>query len=100
MFDGVGKKDSVWSMLFDNDWRQRANLDALEAQTDTLSQRMASVDASADARIAALERRVAELALVNRTLVDLLVASGVVTSDAFDARLRALDLEDGALDGR
>jgi hypothetical protein len=101
MFDGVGRRDnSFWRVLFDSDWRQRQDLDALSEQADLLSDHLSSRQDSVEDRVRALERRVAELALVSRALLSLLAEGGAIDRATFDARLRAFDLEDGKRDGR
>ena len=104
MFDDVGGKkgegSSLWSALFDSDWQQRADIDDLSAKTSSISRRLGRDHASLTAEVKALEQRVAELTLFNRTLLAVLLDSGAITEEAFNDQLRAFDLEDGKLDGR
>ncbi len=57
-------------------------------------------DQQRDEIIELLERRVASLALYSRTILQILVDKGIVSSDEFASRMRELDLLDGTLDGR
>jgi hypothetical protein len=92
--------NSIWSALFDSDWRQRADIDDLTERTESMARQLGQEHGSLEAKVDALERRVAELALVNRTLLAVLLQQGVLREDAFNYQLRTFDLEDGKIDNR
>jgi hypothetical protein len=103
VFDNVGKRSggrSLWTTLFDSEWQQRADIDDLEARASSMSRRLTTAQGTLEGRVKELEQRVAELALVNRTLLAVLVESGAVTQRLFEDQLLAFDLEDGQADGR
>jgi len=75
-----------------DDARQEAA--AARAEATALRSRSGAVDPER------LERAVAELALSVKTLQRLMLEKGVATHAEFATRLKQIDLEDGAEDGR
>ena len=74
----------------------KARGEAAQARADLTALRTSGGAVDAARLQAALE----ELALAVKTVQRTLVEKGVCTSDEFAAKLRQIDLEDGAADGR
>jgi hypothetical protein len=88
------------SFIFDNELLQRVDIErtrrAMQAQT--------FVNAKARGRmrrnVEALEEDLGMLALACRTMMRLLIEKGVLTRDEIAAVMKAIDGQDGAVDGR
>jgi hypothetical protein len=87
---------SLWKYLFDNEWRQREDIELLRASTETTqteAQRAAQ-------KIDRLERRVDRAELLLESLYRLVSEKNLVTADEFRLMVARVDLEDGIEDGR
>jgi hypothetical protein len=86
----------IFDYMFDNEWAQRSDINAARSAVDAnarSSRRLArNVNELAD--------EVAVLALFVRTLQRLMIEKGVITKDEFLEALRAIDMQDGKLDGK
>lgn len=94
---------SIFNYLFDSDWYQRSDIEALKEQNSNLTSRVEirrSTDAEQSARIAELQQDVGELALLSKTLMRLLLEKGVCTGKELEDLMREIDMEDGVADGR
>ncbi|MEE2937932.1 MAG: hypothetical protein VYA84_18240 [Planctomycetota bacterium] len=89
-----------WTNLFDNNYRQRADVEALKRQ----SKNRAAVDyrriGDQQDRIDALEDQVGELALLCRSLLTLLREDGTVKPERLEEVMRRMDAADGVIDGK
>jgi hypothetical protein len=64
------------------------------------AQNVAVRDVTGDVDGARLEKALGELALAVKTIQRIAVEKGLCTSDEFQAKMRAIDREDGIEDGR
>ncbi len=91
---------SVWDYVFDNDYRQRADIEKLRSNAEFMNVRLQR-DASTNAqRIEQLETEVGELALLCRSLLAVLNETGAVKPEQLVAAMSRIDAEDGVIDGR
>ncbi|MEW6071969.1 MAG: hypothetical protein AB1726_05140 [Planctomycetota bacterium] len=74
----------------------RAKSDAAQIRAELASLRTSGGGVDA----ARLEQALGELALATKTVQRMLIEKGVCSADEFTRRLREIDLEDGAADGR
>lgn len=91
---------SILPYLFDSRFKQRTDIELLKHAANTLRRRGAVARKELRARIEDLEDEVAELTLLCRALLTVLRQSGAVDPAEFDAAVRAIDAEDGTLDGK
>ena len=87
---------SLWKYLFDNEWRQREDIELLRVSTAT-SQTEASRTAK---KLDQLQRRVDRTELLLESLYRLVSEKNLVTVDEFRLMVARVDLEDGIEDGR
>ena len=87
---------SIWNLLFDSDYSQRQDIDALQARV----QGAALAGASADRDIAGLRRDIARLDLTIEGIVRVLERRGQLTKQELRDIIVEIDLEDGREDGR
>jgi hypothetical protein len=91
---------SMWNYVFDNDYLQRADIEALKRSANHTSLKLHSATLKEDKRIEQLEQRVGELALLCRGLLTVLNESGAVKPEALHAAMAKIDAEDGVIDGQ
>ena len=91
---------SILRYMFDNEWKQRDDIEALKAVQASRRRQARRESRSAENRIDDLEAEVGELALLCRTLLTVLRETAVVDPDVLAETLKRVDLEDGVLDGR
>jgi len=94
---------SIWDYLFDSDWRQRSDIQALKVRGTQLSGYLQSARYSAEQlgdKIKELQSDIAAIALFNQTLLRMLVQKGICTPEEFNALFTEIDLEYGVQDGR
>lgn len=91
---------SLFSYLFDTEFSQRSDINHLKRNSEALARKTHSRARKLEQRVEQLEDEVAGLSLFNRTLLALLIERGGIDAEAFAAKLRELDLEDGELDNR
>ena len=94
---------TFWDHLFDNDYRQRTDIEALRRKANTRNS--ATMRNRRDLeehhqRIEKLEQHVGELALICRTLMTLLREQGTFSPEELQEVMNRIDLEDGVADGR
>lgn len=92
-----------WDNLFDNDYKQRADINHLKQIAS--ARRLSQIEATRNAReqeerIEELENQVGELALLCRSLLTLLRENGTVNPEQFQEVFNRLDAEDGTVDGK
>ena len=86
--------------MFDNDWRQRQDIEALKAQSRRLGRSRRKVTANLRARVEELEDTVGGLTLLCRGLLEMMEKKGVWNEEEFRAICREIDAADGTLDGK
>ena len=94
---------SIFNYIFDNEWSQRSDIEALKEQNASLASRLSlkrSSEAVQEDRVAELEQEVGELALLSKTLMRILLEKGVCTGREIEDMMHQVDLEDGVADGR
>ncbi|HXX93435.1 MAG TPA: hypothetical protein VEN81_07360 [Planctomycetota bacterium] len=94
---------SVFDYLFDTSFFQRADLRLLDRKTEAIQERLwqsraEARDAAGEAR--ELRQEVSRLVLLLETTQRILFDKGICTREEFGRMLRAVDAEDGVLDGR
>ena len=98
---------SFWNYVFDNDYRQRADIESLRDRSRR-QQRIASTAARRARRqstelqeqVEELEEQVGSLLLMNRALLAMLRRQPDWSEEAFAKVLHDIDMEDGKLDGK
>lgn len=94
---------SVFKYIFDSDWSQRSDIEALKRQNQTLTDRLQNKRATVaenEARIAELEEEVGELALICKTLMQVMLENQICTGRDIEDALRRIDAKDGVVDGK
>jgi len=91
---------SIWNYVFDNEWRQRSDIEALRNRASRTRTRMRSSRSQQDARVDQLEDEVGELALLSRALLTILREQGVVDPARLAEVMHDIDAEDGVVDGK
>lgn len=94
---------SIYSYLFDSDWMQRADLNRLDEKAEALDARLWSErNRSDDVRLEVreLRRDVSRMLLAVETLQRVLADKGICSGEDFVKRMRAVDAEDGVVDGQ
>ena len=83
------------------DFYQQYRIDQLrDEQSRTRSEASTVRSAGGQVDVERLERAISELALATKTMQRMMVEKGVCTPDELAQKVRAVDLEDGAADGR
>lgn len=90
---------SIAHYLFDHDWLQRSDIEDLKQQAARLESRQRR-DRELYERVEELEQDVGELALLCKTLMNLLLEHQVCTGKQLEDMMRQVDLEDGVADGK
>lgn len=94
---------SFWDHLFDNEYKQRTDIESLKKKTRqgnrTLSRALANTE-DHQARIETLEVQVGELALLCRSLLTILREDGTIQPERFEQVMQHIDEQDGTLDGK
>ena len=91
---------SFWDYVFDSEFKQRTDINELSDQSDRAARRLRRDTGKLEERIEDLENELASLSLFSRCLLRVLAGKGVCTPEEWQETIRALDLEDGKLDGR
>lgn len=98
---------SFWSYVFDNEYRQRSDIEDLRERSRAQQASSASRNRHNTAKVRNLEARVEELEeqigsvqLMNRALLSLVRRRDDWDEDAFKTLIYDLDMEDGKLDGQ
>ncbi len=94
---------SIFDYMFDTEWSQRSDIQALKQRNSSLATRVAlnrASEAAQEERITELEQEVGELALLSKTLMRILLENGVCTGREIEDMMHQVDLEDGVADGR
>ncbi|MGB0598811.1 MAG: hypothetical protein ACPGLY_19155 [Rubripirellula sp.] len=89
-----------WTNLFDNDYRQRADIESLKRQSKKRAAREYRRIGDQQDRIDALEDQVGELALLCRSLLTLLREDGTVKPERLEEVMTRMDAADGVIDGK
>jgi hypothetical protein len=94
---------SVFDYLFDNDVFQRADINRLDQKADAIEARLwqsrgEARDAARDLR--ELRQEVSRLVLLLETTQRILFDKGICTREEFGRMVRAIDTEDGVIDGQ
>jgi hypothetical protein len=79
---------SFWQYLFDNEWRQRQDIESLRDRLDTGSSAQAGLAASAS--VGALRQQIHELSATVMILVDLLAEAGALDREKLRARVEGV----------
>lgn len=87
---------SYWDKLFDTEWAQRDDIDALQVEAES------AADQAAELRRALREerRRVSRLELTLEALIEVLRERKALTRDEVAVMVQQIDLADGVEDGR
>ena len=94
---------SVFDYLFDNEWFQRSDINRLDRKAEAIEKRLwKSKDQARDAmrEVQELRQDVSRLLLLLETTQRVLLDKGICTRDEFSRMLRAVDAEDGVVDGQ
>lgn len=92
-----------WDHLFDNEYKRRADIEALKRTARQRNQgRMRDFRKLDDQekRVSQLEEQVGELGLLCRTLLTILRETEIVTPERLQQVMQQIDAEDGVEDGR
>jgi hypothetical protein len=92
-----------WDHLFDNEYKQRADIESLKRSSLARKRaRMRDRQQAQDQqkRIEELEDQVGELALLCRSLLTVLREDGTVQPERFQEIMKQIDAEDGVVDGK
>ncbi|MCC9602735.1 hypothetical protein LOC67_19470 [Stieleria sp. JC731] len=93
----------LWKFVFDNEYRQRADIESLRETSKTVRRdrmRQSRALKSQESRIEELENQVGELALLCRSMLTVLRENGSIDPTQFQETLSKIDLEDGVADGK
>jgi len=94
---------SLINHLFDNEWRQRSDIESLKSQVATAHTQASLTrvsEASTNEQFEHLKARVGKLNLVVEALFRTMTQQGLIKPNEFTELLREIDLEDGELDGQ
>ncbi|MDF1660874.1 MAG: hypothetical protein P1V97_03835, partial [Planctomycetota bacterium] len=91
---------SVWNYVFDNEYKQRYDIENLRQASNNARRRQSRTQRETKDRVSELEQEVGELALVCRTLLTVLRESGSIDEKRFQQVFKDIDAEDGVIDGR
>ena len=89
--------------VFDNDYRQRNDIEELKLAKTRLTRQAVSANRSERdklQRIQHLEEQVGELALLAKTLLNIVITKALCSAEEAAQIMRKLDLEDGVEDGQ
>lgn len=89
-----------WSHLFDNDWRQRSDINDLQKRTQRAKTQLFRSQHELRAEVEQLQDQVAGICLFQRTLLSVLTERGLVSPEEFQKKMDQFDAEDGFLDGK
>ncbi len=87
---------SLWDYLFDSEYKQRDDIDALQGQLQTSDEWIAALKR----QLQAAQQRVDRLELVLEALVQLLEAKESLGREELEIMVQRVDLADGVEDGR
>lgn len=93
----------LFTYLFDNEYLQRSDIEALKRQQRLafqLSRRNKAENVHVDAKMKAIGDEVGELALFCHTAISLMLEKGLITREEFTARMKQIDASDGKEDGK
>ncbi len=90
----------VFGYVFDSETRQRGDIEGLRAAGARLARRSAGARRQTEERLSELEQQVGELTLLCKALVATLHQRGGIDPAELEAAARAIDAEDGVVDGR
>ncbi|MCY3023192.1 MAG: hypothetical protein NTW87_29800 [Planctomycetota bacterium] len=91
---------SLWDYLFDNEWRQRSDIEELKQRTARARIAQIHTQSRAQRKQEELEQDIGTLALFCRTTITLMLEKGLVTREEFLARMAQVGASDGKIDGR
>ncbi len=94
---------SLFRHMFDSHWMQRADINDLEERAEQLESRVMSSkqkSANLEQDVSALRRDVSGVILMLETMQRVLADRGICSQEDFVKRMRALDAEDGIVDGK
>lgn len=92
-----------WNYLFDNEYKQRADIQGLKKHSLVWKQAQQRARRQVDdqqQRIDELENQLGELALLCRSLLTVLREDGTIKPERFHEVMNRIDAEDGTLDGK
>ena len=92
-----------WDYLFDNEYRQRTDIQSLKKRTlswKNAQQRVRNEVDDQQRRIEELENQVGELALLCRSLLTVLREDGTVKPEHLREVMNRIDAADGTIDGK
>jgi hypothetical protein len=90
----------AWNFIFDNELFQRMDIEDLRRQAEHSRWAARRASRRTNDRLEDVEKDLAEVVLLCRALVSMLRERGVFDENALQAALRAVDAEDGVIDGR
>jgi hypothetical protein len=82
------------SVPFDSDYRRRRDIESLKDHVEAIQN-----DPNPFPELRRLERRVDQLTLLSRALIELLVTRELATEDELEVLMQQIDLRDGREDG-
>jgi len=94
---------SFFNNLFDSEWRQRSDINDLDARAAHLEYRVLRGKQQAtglEQEVSDLRRDVSGMLLMLETLRRVLADRGICSQEDFVKRMRAIDAEDGIVDGK
>ncbi len=91
---------SIWNYIFDNEYMQRADIEALKRNQSAAIRARSRQAMHAEARQKEMEDEIGELALFCRTAVTLMIEKGLITQQEFVNRMQQVDASDGKIDGQ
>lgn len=93
---------SFFNYMFDSEWSQRSDIEGLKDRDRRMRSRVSSQNRSnrkQNSKIEGLEQDIAELALLNKALMSIILEKGVCTGQELEQVMKGIDLEDGPEDG-
>jgi len=94
---------SLFRYLFDSQWMQRSDIDHLEERAGELEYRVLKSGQQSlglEADVSRLRRDVSRMLLMLETVQRVLADKGICNQEDFVRRMRAIDAEDGIVDGQ
>jgi len=94
---------SLFNYLFDSEWMQRSDINALEERANELEYRVLSggqKSRNLETDVTHLRRDVSRMLLILETFQRILADRGICSQEDFVRRMRAIDAEDGVEDGQ
>ena len=91
---------SFWDFVFDHEFKQRADLEAVRKRAHRVARRTARQTRELEKRLEKAEDELGEMRLFTRALLALLQESGTLDAARIRDKILEIDASDGTVDGR